>query len=156
MRILAIDYGRKRVGLAVSDPTGTLASPYQTVPNPGHRKLVPRIAAIALELGAQRVLVGIPRLADGTLGETARRVLAFAHALADQLPIPVTSLDESFTTAEARNRLADAAPKKRRSVQQEREFIDQVAAALLLEEYLENLPPEPEPLPPLPRSGKAP
>ncbi len=147
MRILAIDYGTKRVGLAISDPTGTLATPFRTLRNLGHRRLAADIAAIVSQEGVQRVLIGLPVRADGTLGPAAREVLTFARRLEQVLPVPVTSLDESFTTSEALQRLAEASDRKVRTVVAQRSKIDQVAAALLLEEYLANVPEVPTPLP---------
>ncbi len=156
MRILAIDYGTRRVGLAVSDPTGTLASPLETLVNTGHRKLIDDIATIVSEVGAERVLIGVPARADESFGETARRVLSFARKLAMRLTVPVTSIDEAFTTAEALDRLAQTPGKRARTVLEQRKIVDQVAAALLLEEYLADLPAIPSPLPdPGPAKGEA-
>ncbi len=147
MRILAIDYGTRRVGLALSDPTGTLASPYRTLRNLGHQHLIDEIATIVHQEQVERVLVGLPLQADGTLGRAAREVLAFAHKLDQVLSVPVTSLDESFTTSEALERLAEVSDRKTRTVIAQRNKIDQVAAAVLLEAYLEAVPETPAPLP---------
>lgn len=149
MRILAVDYGGKRIGLAVSDPSGRLASPFKTLRNEGTALSTAAVLAAAQELSAVRILIGVPVLASGSLGNGARRVLEFAHALAQQTTLPVTWLNESFTTAEAYDRLKSQGGK-RRTPQQEREIIDQLAAALLLEEYLAELPEVPRPLPDIP------
>lgn len=149
MRILAVDFGGKRIGLAISDPSGRLASPHKTLRNEGTARATAAVLAEAQALSAVRILVGVPVLADGSLGNGARRVLDFAHALAQQTALPVTWLNESFTTAEAYDRLKSQGGK-RRTPQQEREIIDQLAAALLLEEYLAELPTIPRPLPELP------
>jgi putative Holliday junction resolvase len=149
MRILAIDYGQKRVGLAVSDPTGTLASPLRTLQNEGREALLHAVAAAVLEVAPARVVVGLPVRTDGTLRDEARKVLKFAHQLAARIDVPVTSCDEAFTTAEAIARLQSMGGR-RRDPRKDRAFIDQMAAVLLLEDYLSQCPATPAPLPPLP------
>jgi len=150
MRVLAIDYGTKRVGLAISDRLGLLASPLQTLPNEGRRTLVQAVSKVVQAQEPERVLIGIPIRSDGTWRQEARRVLKFAHALDAVIDVPVTWLDEAFTTTEAHERLRDLRPGRRRRPHEERAIIDQIAAALILEEYLAALPEHPDPLPPMP------
>jgi putative Holliday junction resolvase len=123
MRVLALDHGEARCGCAVSDPSGTLATPLAAVERPETRKGLARIATLADELGAERVLVGLPLTLAGDEGEQAARAREFADRLRARLRVPVDLYDERLTTrmAEATGGKADA---------------DSVAAAHLLESYL--------------------
>jgi putative Holliday junction resolvase len=98
MRVLALDYGSARCGCAVSDPTGTLATPIEPVLRPGTRKGLARVAELVRTQGVQRVVVGLPlSLAGGDSAQTAE-TRAFAARLAERLPVPVELYDERFTT----------------------------------------------------------
>lgn len=121
--MLALDHGEARCGCAVSDPSGTLATPLAAVERPETRKGLARIAALADELDAERVLVGLPLTLAGDEGEQAARAREFADRLRARLRVPVDLYDERLTTrmAEATGGRADA---------------DSVAAAHLLESYL--------------------
>lgn len=125
MRVLALDYGSARCGCALSDPTGTLATPLPAVDRPGTRKGLARIAALAREHDVARVVVGLPlRLAGGDSDQT-REVRAWAEGLAAALSaVPVELEDERFTTALAQ-RTGGAASDE-----------DSRAAAILLEGWL--------------------
>ncbi len=123
MRVLALDHGDARCGCAVSDPSGTLASPLAAVARPDTRKGLARIVALAEELRAERVLVGLPLTLAGDEGEQAGRVRAFAEQLRRRVSVPVDLYDERLTT-----RMAEATGGRADS--------DSVAAAHLLESYL--------------------
>jgi putative Holliday junction resolvase len=98
MRVLALDYGSARCGCAVSDPTGTLATPIDPVLRPGTRKGLARIAELVRQRGAERVVVGLPlSLAGGDSAQTAE-TRAFAARLAERVTVPVELYDERFTT----------------------------------------------------------
>jgi putative Holliday junction resolvase len=98
MRVLALDYGSARCGCAVSDPTGTLATPIVPVLRPGTRKGLVRIAELVRTQAVQRVVVGLPlSLAGGDSAQTAE-TRAFAARLAERLTVPVELYDERFTT----------------------------------------------------------
>jgi putative Holliday junction resolvase len=98
MRVLALDYGSARCGCAVSDPTGTLATPIEPVLRPGTRKGLVRIAELVRTQVVQRVVVGLPlSLAGGDSAQTAE-TRAFAARLAERLTVPVELYDERFTT----------------------------------------------------------
>ena len=95
---LALDYGSARCGVAVSDPSGTLATPLEPVLRPGTRKGLARVAALVRELGAERVVVGLPvSLRGGDSGQT-RETRAFAERLQAVVDVPVELYDERFTT----------------------------------------------------------
>jgi putative Holliday junction resolvase len=98
MRVLALDYGSARCGCAVSDPTGTLATPIEPILRPATRKGLARIGDLARERGAERVVVGLPlSLSGGDSAQTAE-TRAFAARLAERLTVPVELYDERFTT----------------------------------------------------------
>ena len=101
MKVLALDYGSARTGVAVSDASGTLATPVETIERIGAPAGVERLRALVAEHGAELVLVGLPLLADGTRGEQANATLAFVGRVAPQLDVPVELEDERFTSAAA-------------------------------------------------------
>jgi putative holliday junction resolvase len=123
MRVLALDHGEARCGCAVSDPSGTLATPLAAVERPDTRKGLARIAALADELEAERVVVGLPLTLAGEEGAQAVEARGFAERLRRRVRVPVDLYDERLTTrmAEATGGSADS---------------DSVAAAHLLESYL--------------------
>lgn len=123
MRILALDPGEVRCGCAVSDPSGTLATPLSAVERPGTRRGLARLAALVDELGAQMVLVGLPLTLAGEEGPQAASARDFAERLGSRLKVPVELHDERLTTrmAETQGGASDS---------------DSRAAAHLLESYL--------------------
>ena len=134
MRAVGIDLGSKRVGIAVSDPSGVLASPHSVLQRGGsHAEDHRRIAAIVEEYEAGVVVVGHPLSLDGSVGPAARLVEAEVDELRTALDVPVELYDERFTTVTAdrsmleRNMRADA----------RRKVVDKVAAAVLLQSWLE-------------------
>jgi putative Holliday junction resolvase len=123
VRVLALDYGSARCGAAVSDPSGTLATPLEPILRPGTKQGLQRVAALARELGAERVVVGLPvSLRGGDSGQT-RETRNFADRLRDILDVPVELYDERFTTALAHQAGGAAS-------------LDSRAAAVLLDEWL--------------------
>ena len=94
MKVLALDYGRARTGVAVSDPTGTIARPLEVVPGAD----VARILELIEEHGVERVVVGLPLTLRGEHGEQARETEAFIETLTAATKVPVVSFDERFTT----------------------------------------------------------
>lgn len=123
MRILAVDHGRARAGCAVCDPSGTLVTPLGVVEPPDPE----RVAALASEQGAELIVLGLPVSLDGSEGEQAGVVRAFAATLSAATSIPIETYDERLTTrlAEASARSGARAPA------------DALAAAHLLESYLQ-------------------
>jgi len=102
MRVLALDYGSARCGCALSDPSGTLATPLGAVERPGTRAGLARIAAIVREREAERVVVGLPLTLRGDEGSQAIETRAFAARLARAVEVPVEMHDERLTTRQAR------------------------------------------------------
>ncbi len=99
MRVLALDYGSARCGCAVSDPTGVLATPIEPVLSPKSRRGLGRLRALVDELGAERVVVGLPLSLSGADSAQTAETRAFADALAARVDVPVELYDERFTTA---------------------------------------------------------
>lgn len=133
MRILALDLGRRRVGVAVSDPNGTIAHPLLQFEFKGRRDLVATVRRLAAEQEAGRVVVGMPVLVDGRKGEQARWTGEVVSALAEALDVPVATWDERFTTQEAEAAMREAGLQARKRKTRR----DKVAAALILQSYLD-------------------
>ena len=123
MRCLALDYGSARCGVAVSDPSGTLATPLEPVLRPGSRKGLQRLREVVGELGAERVVVGLPVSLSGADSAQTTEVRQFADRLQDALDVPVELYDERFTTSLAQQTGGTAS-------------LDSRAAAVLLDEWL--------------------
>jgi putative Holliday junction resolvase len=98
MRVLALDYGRARCGCAVSDPTGVLASPIEAVRGPSTRRGLARLRTLVRELGAERVVVGLPLSLSGRDSSQTAETREFAARLEQELPVPVELYDERLTT----------------------------------------------------------
>lgn len=133
-RILAVDWGERRVGLALSDPTGILASGLETLEVRGAADAVARVAAVARESEAESVVVGLPLLLSGERGEAARAAEAFAAALAAATGLPVATWDERLTSALAGRRMQERGERRRGKGR-----VDQDAAIALLESWLAKL-----------------
>jgi putative Holliday junction resolvase len=132
-RILGVDFGRARIGVAVSDELGMLAHPVETIP--ASRDAAKRIAEIVREKNAERVVIGLPRHMNGSVCESAGEALAFAEKLRGLLACEVVTWDERLTTVAANRALRDGGQKTRRS----RSFVDQVAAQMILQGYLDGM-----------------
>lgn len=123
MRALALDYGSARCGAAVSDPSGTLATPLEPVLRPGTRRGLERLAQLVRELGAERVVVGLPISLSGGDSAQTRETRAFADRLRAAVDVPVELYDERFTSSLAEQAGGTAS-------------LDSRAAAVLLDEWL--------------------
>ena len=132
MKILAVDLGDARTGLAVCDPTEFLASPAGVIPETDFEVILKKVAQAAKEHRAQRIVVGYPKNMNGTVGERAEKGALFAQRLGELAEIPVKLWDERSTTVSAHNILnvTDTRGKKRKNV------VDAVAATIILESYL--------------------
>ena len=131
MRILAIDFGEKRIGLATSDATGTLATPRRTLRRSGDLRAVGEILDFCREEEIGLLLVGLPRSPGGVESPFAVRIRSFAAKLASRTTLPVRFHEETLTSDEAARRLPPGAS---------REELDPMAAAVLLEDYLQHEP----------------
>ena len=135
MRIMAIDLGDKRTGLAVSDPTGTLTGEAWIVTEWNMDRLAETIVEGAKARGVGRLVLGYPKNMDGSLGPRAEKSEAFKAKLETQTDLPVILWDERRTTAEADNILMDMGRRGKKKKQ----VLDAVAASLILEGYLRSL-----------------
>ncbi|MGI8820228.1 MAG: Holliday junction resolvase RuvX [Chthoniobacterales bacterium] len=133
-RILGIDFGRARIGVAVSDELGMLAHPLETVPGAQLGAAAKRVATLAREKAVARVVLGMPRHLNGDLGAAAEEAQAFADMLRPLLHCPLVLWDERLTTTAANRALRDAGQKTRHT----RGIVDQVAAQMILQGYLDS------------------
>ncbi len=134
MRVLGVDPGQRRVGLAASDDEGTIALPHRTLERGKDPSVFfAELKRAALELEIERVVIGLPLRLDGSEGEAARRARRFADAVEEKLGLPVELWDERLTTVAAERSLGEmgVSGKDRKAV------VDQAAATLLLQSYLD-------------------
>ena len=139
-RILAIDFGGKYIGLAVSDPLGLTANGLPTLKRANKRGDLDHIRELAQALQVERVVVGHPVHLKGHAGERAKEAERFAGWLRRELELPVELYDERLTSVEAENLLrerGEAAPRSRQSRNQRVEAVNRIAAAVLLQSYLD-------------------
>jgi putative Holliday junction resolvase len=136
MRSLGIDFGEKRIGLAISDPGGRLAVPLVTLERRNDRSALRQIAEIAQREGVGRLVLGEPVDLEGNRGPFAERVRRFGERLAEMTGLPLEMVGEALTSAEAAGRLRQAGIASRRNP----ERIDAVAAQILLQEALDRAP----------------
>lgn len=139
-RILAVDFGSRRVGLAISDRSRTLARPLETIAVGGGADAVDRVARRIAELAAEEdgvaaIVVGLPARLDGTASDATRTVLTFIESLRARTPLPVVTEDERLSSHEAESRLAESEPDWRRR----KARLDAAAAAVFLQDYLDKL-----------------
>ncbi|MBK9178382.1 MAG: Holliday junction resolvase RuvX [Acidimicrobiales bacterium] len=133
-RVVGVDLGSRRIGLAVSDPSGTIASPHAVLARCGDRARDHQaIATLVGEVGAERVVVGLPLSLDGGLGPAARAARQEADELAAVVDVPVETFDERLTTVTAERALAEQGLR----AEQRRLVVDKVAAAVLLQAWLD-------------------
>jgi putative Holliday junction resolvase len=137
MRVVGLDYGVKRIGVAVSDPSGTLARPLTMVPA-DQGDAIDRVAAIIADLGRdepapEAIVIGLPLRLDGTPHPMGDRVRAFGRALTGRTAIPVVYQDERLSSREAEGRLAG----RHQSWRRRKALLDAAAAAVILQDYLD-------------------
>ncbi len=133
MRALGIDFGERRIGLAICDPEGRLAVPLATFERTTDRQAAGKIAAIARAEGIELLVLGEPRNLDGRLGEAAERVDRFGRRLSKATGLPLERVDETLTSVTATERLREAGVDLRKNPGR----VDAVAAQILLQELLD-------------------
>lgn len=133
MRVLGVDMGQRRIGIALSDSLGMTAQPLMVIERQSTSADLQTLAALAVTHEVAAIVVGLPLTLRGERGPQAQRVLAFADALRHQVTVPVEFVDERLTTVQGERALIsmDASRRKRKQV------IDQVAAQLILQQYLD-------------------
>lgn len=139
MRAIGIDFGEKRIGLALSDPTGTVARPWRTLVRDSDEAAVAAVAAIvgalaAEEEGLTTIVVGLPLRLDGSPHALTRRVRAFVEALRGRVGQPIVFEDERLSSREADARLA----LRERDWRKRKRLLDSAAAAVILQDYLDS------------------
>jgi putative Holliday junction resolvase len=137
-RVLAVDLGARRVGLAISDRSGTLARPLETIAVTSDADALSRVARRIDELvheddGLAAIVVGMPAALDGTATPESARAAAFIASLAKQTPLPIATEDERLTSREAESRLA----MRERDWKKRKRQLDAAAAAIILQDYLD-------------------
>ncbi len=135
-RVMGIDYGTARIGVALSDELQMLAHPAETITVAKTQNPAARIAAIVQEKNVERIIVGLPRHMNGSEGVSAEAAHGFAEKLKTLVTCEVRTWDERLSTVAAQRALQSAGKKTR----QTRGIIDQVAAQMLLQSYLDSLP----------------
>ena len=133
MRTLALDVGDKRIGVAVSDMLGVLASPLTAIERASDSRAIDAILEIADEQEAGEIVAGLPISLSGGYSEQTKSVAAFVRKLEARSPVPVKTADERYSTVEAERLLSQSIPKRVRS----RGEIDAAAAAIILQSYLD-------------------
>ncbi len=133
MRILSVDLGQSRTGIAISDLGGILASPVCTIEEKNIEILIEKIQQICTEKKVSKIVVGLPRNMDGSEGDSAKKARSFAETLQKNTGLSVVMLDERGTTITAHNYLnvTDTRGKKRKKI------VDSVAATIILQNYLD-------------------
>lgn len=135
-RVIALDLGARRIGVAVCDPEGLLASPYMTIERSTPEQVDAAVAGVVEEVDASRVVVGLPLALSGARGEAAVAAEAEAERLRKALAVPVETVDERLTTVSASQRLRSSGVNARKQRRGGR--IDQEAAVVILESWLES------------------
>jgi putative pre-16S rRNA nuclease len=135
MRILALDHGTKRIGVAVSDETKTIAQPREYIPAEPFANFLARLKQLLVEKEIDLVLLGLPRNLDGGYGAAAQKVEAFAAVLKTAITVPIKLWDERLTSAQANRVLIQGKVRRRKR----KEKVDKMAAAILLQSYLDGI-----------------
>ena len=135
MKILAVDYGERRTGLAVSDELGVTAQGLETIEVHNESDIPGRVAQVAKETGADKIVVGLPLNMDGTESEKSRKVRDFGAVLEHETSLPVIFWDERMTSIQAQRVMVEMGKKtfKNKSV------VDRISATLILQEYMKTL-----------------
>ena len=136
MRILALDHGTRRIGVAVSDELQVIATPLEYIPTEPFADFLTRLKEIIREKEIELIIIGMPRNMDGSYGPAALKVQTFAAVLKDAITIPIKPLDERLTTVQAQRFLIQGNVRRA----QRKEKVDKTAAAILLQSYLDGVP----------------
>ena len=136
MRTLALDHGTVRIGVAISDELGMIAQPLEFIPAEPLAAFLARLNQLVAERNVGRIVVGMPRNMDGTYGPAAEKVQEFVRQLREACSIPIQTWDERLTSVQAERLLREASVRGTR----QRKKVDQMAAAILLQSYLDAQP----------------
>ena len=134
MKLLAIDHGNKRMGIAASDPLGMMAHPLEFIPSIPFDEFLIRLKEILVERQTEQIIVGMPRNMDGTIGPQALKVEDFVAVLKKSVTVSVRTWDERLTTVMAEDKLREAGV----SVRDAKKKVDASAAAVMLQDYMDS------------------
>lgn len=134
MRILALDHGTVRVGVAVSDELGMIARPLEFIPAEPWVDFLARFEKLLAELQPEQLIVGLPRNMDGSIGPAAEKVKEFITRLRETVTVPIRTWDERLTSVQAQRMLREAGHKAKN----QKGKVDQTAAAIILQSYLDS------------------
>jgi putative Holliday junction resolvase len=134
-RILGIDFGERRIGLALSDPLGIIAQPFLTFDTQKNGDIFKKIEELIEEKGIEEIVLGMPRNMDGTIGEKGKVVQEFSQMLSNRVQIPIIFRDERLSSVESLRILRDAGAK----LHKYKKSVDKLSAALILQGYLDSL-----------------
>ncbi len=133
MRILGIDYGEKRIGLAISDPLGFTAQGLPTIERVNSEDYLQKLADVIKEKGVSRIIVGLPKSMNDTIGKKAEEVLEFVEILKSHLNLPVVTVDERLTTVRAYKAMSET----KMSLRKKQKRVDMISAQFILQSYLD-------------------
>lgn len=136
MRILALDHGTRRIGVALSDETKTIATPLEYIPAEPAEKVVERLQQLIREKDVELILIGMPRNMDGSYGPATEKVKEFIASLQPHITTPVKTWDERLTSVMANRALLMGNVRR----DQRKQKVDKMAAAILLQSYLDSRP----------------
>lgn len=134
-RILAIDYGAKRIGLAITDPLNMFAYPFETISNDG--RLFNKLKEIVKEKNVRKIIIGDPVKEDGTQTSIHKQIIKFAGELKKAVNIEIEFVDERYTSELAKQRIIETVPSKKK--RRDKSLLDKNAAAIMLEDYLKEV-----------------
>ncbi len=134
MRILALDFGEKRIGVAVSDPLGFSAQGLETIENKGKQRVFEALKKVCREFDAQELVIGLPINMNGTLGPKAKQVLELVPELQSSLGIPIKTWDERLSSRQVGRLMVEEGLSRAK----QKQHSDQLAATLILQGYLES------------------
>jgi putative Holliday junction resolvase len=135
MRILALDHGTKRIGVAVSDELKMIAQPLEYILTEPFAPFLERLKKLLLEKEVDLIIIGMPRNMDGSYGPAAQKVETFVAVLRNAIAVPIKTLDERLTSAQANRVLIQGGVRR----DQRKEKVDKMAAAILLQSYLDGI-----------------
>jgi putative holliday junction resolvase len=135
MRVLALDHGTVRIGLAISDELGIIAQPLEFVPAEPFDKFLARLKEIIADKNVELLLVGMPRNMDGSYGPAAEKVREFVATLKEAVAVPIKTWDERLTSTQANRYLIQAGVRR----DDRKGKVDKTAAAILLQSYLDSV-----------------
>jgi putative Holliday junction resolvase len=135
MRVLGLDHGTKRMGIAISDELGMIAQPLEFILAEPYGEFLERLKQIIKEKQVEQIVIGIPRNMDGSYGPAAMKVKEFVTVLRESIVVPIRTWDERLTSAQANRFLIEANVRR----DERKEKVDKTAAAILLQSYLDSV-----------------